>query len=80
MFRANWVILRQRTYCKEFLLHCFTINTSYLHSRLWLHYVVGVITRSTVCPVCLRSRHRLNTFSNAYVLLHIVASYIRDHN
>jgi hypothetical protein len=46
MFRPNWVILRQRTSYKEFfflfLLHCVRLDTSYLHSRLRLHYVVGV--------------------------------------
>jgi hypothetical protein len=72
MFRPNWVILRQRTYCKEFLLHCFPINTSYLHSRLRLHYVVGVSHSIHVCPVYLYSRHRLNKFSNTYVLLPMI--------
>jgi hypothetical protein len=42
MFRPNWVILRQHTCHKEFLVECFPVDTSYLHSRLRLHYVVGV--------------------------------------
>jgi hypothetical protein len=47
MFRLYWIILRQRMYWKELLLHCFTssrwivINTSYFAPCLRPLYVVG---------------------------------------